>query len=358
MKAAGLDPAILVTNDRTGLRMSEIMSSGDLETAAYLTGSNKFLTVETVYDVPFTVPDEMEGATNTRSFTFDHPAAIMGIKKMMGLTNIKPGFNVPVSAADKNAHIETLKLALTADKNNLAVKRSTTLKGYYKKDEQKQLILYEDFYESERKALGEEMSLIEALEDGKKSKKYVDEVKNAFAEARKKQKDAFVKEAKDWFEQDVTDLKDYKTDKLGVRHTDPDFVYSSSFNLGGFIKKAGNNIIVEIGKIQGQPLVIKQEQRKRDIDIYMPFARTIEYNMELEIPDGYTAEGVAALNKKVETDAGFFTAEASATDKLVTIKIKKSYLHNFEPANNWSKIISFTDASNEWVNAKLLLKKK
>jgi len=52
MKAAGLDPAILVTNDRTGLRMSEIMSKGDLTAAAYLTGSNKFVSVQTVFDRP------------------------------------------------------------------------------------------------------------------------------------------------------------------------------------------------------------------------------------------------------------------------------------------------------------------
>lgn len=358
LKAAGLDPAILVTNDRMGLRMSEIMSSSDLTTATYLTGVNKFLAVKTIFDVPFSIPSEIEGATNTKSFTFDHPNAIMGIKKMMGLTNITDGPKVPVSTAAKNAHIENLKMSLTADKNNLAVKRSTTLKGYYKADEQKNLILYEDFYEAERKAFNEEKSLIEELEDGKKSKKYVDEVRSAFAEARKKQKDAFVKEAKEWLEQEVTELKEYKVNNLGVRHTAPDFVYSSSFNLGGLVKKAGNNIIVEIGKIQGQPLVIKQEQRKRDIDVYMPFARSIEYNIDLEIPDGYTAEGVAALNKKVETESGFFTVEASATEKLVTVKVKKHYLHNFEPAKNWDKVIAFTDASNEWVNAKLLLKKK
>lgn len=358
LKAAGLDPAILVTNDRMGLRMSEIMSSSDLTTVTYLTGVNKFLAVKTIFDVPFDIPSEIEGAANTKSFTFDHPNAIMGMKKMMGLTNIADGPKVPVSSAVKNAHIENLKLSLTADKNNLAVKRSTTLKGYYKADEQKNLILYEDFYEAERKAFNEEKSLLEELEDGKKSKKYVDEVRSAFAEARKKQKDAFVKEAKEWLEQEVTEIKDYKVNNLGVRHTAPDFVYSSSFNLGGLVKKAGNNIIVEIGKIQGQPLVIKQEQRKRDIDVYMPFARSIEYNLELEIPDGYTAEGIAALNKKVENESGFFTVEANATDKLVTVKIKKHYLHNFEPAKNWDKVIAFTDASNEWVNAKLLLKKK
>ena len=124
------------------------------------------------------------------------------------------------------------------------------------------------------------------------------------------------------------------------------------------VKKAGNNFIIEIGKIQGQPYVVKPEQRKRDIDIYMPFARSIEYHMELEIPDGYTAEGVSALNKKVENETGYFTAEAITSGRTITIKIKKHYLHNYEPANNWEKILAFMDASNDWVNAKILFKKK
>lgn len=358
LKASGVDPAILVSTDRLGLRMSEIMSSSDLNFTTYLPGSNKIFSMRTIYDIPFVPPVEIEGATATKSFTFDHPAMIASMKKMTGLTNIDPGPNVPVSAAVKNAHIENLKLAVAADNNNLAVKRSTTLKGYYKADEQKNLILYEDVYEAERKALGEDKSLIEELEDGKRSKKYVDEVVSAFATARKKQKDAFIKEAKNWFEQEVTDLKDYRTVNLGIRHSAPDFIYSSTFNLGGLIKKAGNNLIVEIGKIQGQPLVIKDEQRKRDIDVYMPFARSIEYNITLDIPDGYTAEGVAAINKNVSNDAGFFKVEATATDKAVTINVKKHYLHNFEPAKNWDMVIAFTDAANEWVGAKLLLKKK
>ena len=358
MKAAGLDPAILVSNRRTGIRMAELMDVADLTATAYLPGANKFISVKSIYDVPFTIPNEIEGLTNTKSFKFDHPAAVMGVKKMMGLTNIEAGPKVPTSTSNKNAHIENLKIALIPDKNSLAVQRSTTLSGYYKADVQKDLILYEDYYESERKAFNEEKSLIEQLEDGRKSKKYVDEVKNAFAEARKLQKDAFVREAKNWFEQEVTDLKNYKTDNLGVRHTAPDFVYSSSFNLGGLVKKAGNNFIIEIGKIQGQPYVVKPEQRKRDVDIYMPFARSTEYHMELTIPDGYTAEGVPALNKKVENETGYFTAEASTSGKLITIKIKKHYLHNYEPANNWDKLIAFMDASNDWVNAKILFKKK
>lgn len=357
-KASGLDPAILISDIRTGNRVNEVMSAGELYATAYIPGTKKFFSIQTVYDVPFHVPADVEGATNTKSFTFDHPAAIMGMKKIEGLTNVVPGPFVPVSSSAENARIERLKLSLSPDKSLLSVNRSTTLKGFYKSDAQKNLILYEDFYESERNAFKEEKSLIETLDDNKKSRKYVEEVRNAFTEARKKQKDAFEKEAKEWFEQDITDLKNYKTDNLGVRHTSPDFVYSSSFNMAGLVKKAGNNIIIDIGKLQGQPLVVKDEQRKRDIDVYMPFARSIEYVVELEIPEGFTAEGIPALNTKVENETGYFITEASATDKIVSIKIRKHYLRNFEPSKNWEKLMSFMDASSNWTNAKLLFKKK
>ena len=352
LKAADIDDASMILSAyREGIRMHEAMDADDINVVSYLSSSNKVLNLESVYDMPFVIPQQIEGLTETKSLSFTNKA--MSVHNEFGTGPV-----IPVSAAGKNAHIENLKLSLSNDKNGLTVHRSTTLKGLYKSDEQAQLILYEDFYEEERKAFNDEKPLIQSLEDDRKGKKIVDEVKNAFAEARKKQKDAFKSEANGWFNQEIIDIKDYKTDTLGVRHTAPNFVYSSTFNLNEMIKKAGNNYIVEIGKIEGDPLIIKPEQRKRDIDIYANFARSIEYNIEFEIPDGYSAEGIAALNKNVTNSTGFFSAEATATDKLVTIKIKKHYLHNFEPASNWDKIIAFTDAAGDWVNSKLLLKKK
>lgn len=347
LRAGDIDVALLVSGSRDGVRMNEGMTIDEPQKFVYLAGTKKFLALESVYDVPFTTPAEIEGFSDTKSFRFPE-------KKYPDHT----GFTVPVTNVKENVHIEDLKLLLAPDKINLAVARTTTLKGHYKVSEQKNLILYEDFYESERKAFKEDRSLIEELEDHKKSRKDVDEVKNAFAEARKNQRDAFITEAKGQFDQEITELKDYKIDNMGVRHTAPDFVYSSSFNLGGLVKKAGNNMILEIGKIQGDPFIIKREHRKRDIDIYMPFARSIEFNIDLQIPDGYTVEGISSLNKKVENECGSFTAEASATDKIVTIKLKKQYLHNFEPAKNWDKLLEFMDAASDWGNSKLLLKKK
>ena len=349
-KTAGLDPSILISTNRKGYRLKEILSKDDLLLTTFFPESRKFFSIQSVFDLPMTIPNDIEGLKDTRAFTYNPRLGIKANKAQNGPA-------IAVSSADENAHIENLQLSLTADRNNLAVHRSTTLKGYYKQDEQRALILYEDFYEEERKAFHEDKSLIESLEDGKRSAKSVDEVKNAFKEARTKQKDQFTTEAKDWFNLDITDMKDYKTDTLGVRLSAPNFVYSSNFNMGGLIKKAGNNLIVEIGKIEGEPLVIKPEQRKREIDVYEPFARSIEYNIEFKIPEGYTVAGLAALNKKVENEAGYFVAEATETGNTVTIKVKKHYLHNFEPASNWNKVIEFTDAAGDWANSKLLLKK-
>lgn len=355
LKDGGIDGGILLSSTRDGLRMNDAIDEKDINAVAFMADSNKIMALESIYDIPFVVPEDIEGVSDTKAYSFHNAEAKRNNYPEPEISN---GPTVPVSAADKNAHIENLKLSLNADKAGISVNRSTTLKGCYKEDEQRKLILYEDYYEEERKAFNEEKSLIETLEDGKKSKKDVDEVKNAFTEARKKQKDAFLKEAKSWFDLEISDFKDYKTDNLGVRHTAPDFVYSSSFNLSEMVKKTGNNIIVEIGKIEGKPFAVTAEQRKRDIDIYMPFARSLEYNIELAIPEGYTAEGIAALNKKVENETGYFTVDASSTDKLITIKLKKYYLHNFEPASNWDKLLSFIDAANDWGNTKILLKKK
>lgn len=357
-KAADLDPTILVSTPRNGFRMKEVMDIDDFVTSAYLPAIKKVFSIETIFDVPFYVPESIDGNKNSSSINLKNRTAVMSMNAINKMAEVGPGYKIPASDAASNAHIDQLVLSVTPGQDNLAVQRKSIIKGYYKSPLQRDLVLYEDYYESERKVMGEEMGLIEKLEDNKKSRKYVDEVKSAFQEARKNQKDAFKEEAENWFEVEIADLKDYKIENLGVRHSSPDFTYSSSFNMGGIVKKAGNNMIVEIGKIQGKPLSIKPEQRKRDLDIFMAFPRSIEYQIKLKIPDGYTAEGVEALNKNVANETGSFNVEANVKDQTINIWIKKNYLHANETAANWNKILEFVDAASEWSNAKILLKKK
>jgi len=357
-KAGDLQTAILVNTPRTGFRINEVMDPDDFVTSTYLVGSKSVFSMGSMYDLPYVVPANIEGNKTNNSVNLRTRGIVMGPAGVSKMAEIGPGFSVPVSTAADNAHIEQMVISVTPGQDNLTVERKAILRGHYKRATQAQLILYEDYYESERKLMGDKMSLLEGLEDDKKSRKYVDEVKSAFAEARKEQPNSFKAEAKDWFETEITDLKDYKIENLGVRHTSPDFIYSSTFNMNGILKKAGNNRIIEIGKILGEPMSLKADQRKRDLDIYMSFPRSIEYQIKLKIPEGYTAEGVAEINKNVSNETGQFSAEANIKDQVVNIWVKKIYLHGYESAGNWNKILEIVDAATEWTNAKILLKKK
>lgn len=357
-RMADMGTGILLSTPRKGFRLNEVLHVDDLETAVYLNQTKKIIHFENAFDFPFSIPVSFDGVNETRSVALKIYSDADLSKNYYNSAYAGPGFALPASNAATNTHLEELAIALDPGDTKIAVKRKATIAGLYKSDFQRQLILYEDYYEQERKLLGEERTLLETLAEGKKGRAYVEEVKNAFEEARRKQKDKAIREAKEWFEQEVTELTDFRVEKMGVRHTDPNFVFSEKFALDGLIKRAGNNLILEIGKIQGQPLSVNERQRKRNMDIYMAFPRAIGYDIRIQIPDGYTAEGIEGLKASVQNETGYFKADASINGQVITVTVKKGYFHNFEPAAKWEKMLAFIDAANEWENAKLLFKKK
>jgi hypothetical protein len=145
---------------------------------------------------------------------------------------------------------------------------------------------------------------------------------------------------------------------MGVRHTKPDFIYSSNFVIDGIMKKADNNYILEVGKMLGEPLKVKEDQRKRTLDIFEPYARSVEQEITIDVSEGYFVEGLNALNTLVKNETGYFIAEAKQEGSQVKISVKKHYLHNFEPAANFPKMSEFMDAASAWTGSKLLFKKK
>jgi len=349
LKSKDFEYQLVFVTPKAGPYLKEILSSDDIKWMLSVEDAKpKLFGMSDIFSPAFYISPDYEDAKQAMTMR------IIGKKK-----NFDEGtINIPRSPASANSHIEKLVVTPLTDGTNLMISRQTILKGHYKSDVQKKLILFEDYCNAERKMIGENETIIQELESKKNKKSYAPELKIAFDKERSKQKDAFVDEAKEWFEQEVTELSENKVENMGVRHTNPDFVYSSKFKLGGVLKKAGNNLILEVGKLQGTPLTLSASQRKRSLDIYMPFARSMQTEITLQIPEGYTVEGVEALNKKVENETGYFICEASSDSKAVTIKVKKSYNNSFEPVANWDKLLAFIDAANDWTNAKLLLKKK
>lgn len=343
---ADLEPQLIGSENRTGIRFKEAMKVSDLRTTAYIPSMKKYFYITSIFDLPFEVPEEIEGLKETRMF------------ELAKGENESKGPQVPESPSTANAHLEQYGIKLQLDKLNVQVSRRTTMKGYYKLAPQRGLILFEDYDAQESAALGAKRDFAGEVSKMKNGQQKLTELRNAYAEARKEQQDNFLSDIKDWLGLDVKEMKDAKIENMGIRHTKPDFIYSSNFVIDGIMKKAGNNYIVEVGKLLGEPLKVKEDQRKRTLDIYEPYARSVEQEITIDVPDGYSVEGLNALNTSVKNETGYFTAEAKQEGSQVKISVKKHYLHNFEPAANFPKMNEFMDAASAWTGSKLLFKKK
>jgi hypothetical protein len=259
-------------------------------------------------------------------------------------------------------NLQTDEVEIKADSANiqlLNIKRKSTAGGHLRRDMQNQILIMEDYLTAEARLRDKETNPLKQLEYANKAyKKTLESAAGSMELARKKQKEKFEAELNSEYHEKPKDLKNYKILKDGFWGTNASMAIEEEFTMDGWVKKAGNNYIIEAGKFAGGQLEIKADQRERKLDIYMPFSRSFSKKIIFKIPDGYTIEGIEKLNRSIKNECGGFesTAKIEGTDLLITFN--KYYTNNFEPAANWSKILAFVDAGFAFTKEKILLKKK
>jgi len=353
-------------NDNEGDVNLTLTSRKDNSFATEIMGNNEI-------DYLVRVKSEMPsffGMSNIFSPAFHIPYYLEGEKKaqwldMKGDKNMNPkDFDkfpidqLPASTATDNTRSDQITVEIADDKSNLSVRRLTTIKGHSVKDIQMALVTFEEYNTSERKAFGLKGTLLDQLDaGGKKAKMLADELRPEFIKYRKLQKDMFRDETNKWLGIQIENQSEQTVKNIGARHTNPNFVYSSKFSIPGLIKKAGDNMIVETGRLFGGSIQLESEQRKRKLDVLLPFPESVSTEISFTIPANYKVEGLEALNKTVQNSCGQFTCEARLSGQVFTIKTNRTLLHSFEPANNWESLLAIIDAENEHRNSKILLKR-
>ncbi|HWV68377.1 DUF3857 domain-containing protein [Chitinophaga sp.] len=343
---------VLVTS-RYGPGQEELLNADDYEYMLRTqSGKPFFMCADGIFTNCNYVPAAYEGQN----------APIVDLKNygmFKGKKDVPVGVEVKLkeTTANENMQIEQMKISLNEDMQAVNVNRHTILKGNLRQGEQKRLLLFEDYYEEERKALGSRKSVFEQLGNTRGKSTLPDEYKNAFAKARGEQKDYFNEEIKDQFDIAAKELQSFNIEKMGLHHTDPDFVYNTKFTLEGLVKRAGNNYILEAGKLIGGQLKVKPEQRDRKVDVYQPFARSFEYDIELAIPEGYSLEGADKLNRQVDNECGSFTVKAAVEANKLRLHIRKAYKNSFVPVAKWPNLLQVIDAASDFGNQKILFKK-
>ncbi|WP_295127359.1 DUF3857 domain-containing protein [uncultured Chitinophaga sp.] len=338
---------VLVTS-KYGPSQEEVLLPGDYEWMLKTREEKPlYISVEGMFTNAAYVASEFEG----------QEAPVVEGAKVRSNDGFEGEVTVPKSTADQNAKLEKMKITLDADMQLLKIDRTTTVKGHLKHDDQQNLLLFEDYYEQERQAMGVKSSFMEDFADSRKNRSLAEEYTNAFAKARKDWKEIFKEEIQGSFDIEPREVTKYSIVKMGLQHTDPDFVYNTQFTFDGLLKRAGNNYILDAGKLIGGQLTLKPSQRDRKVDMYMPFARSFEYNIEIQVPQGYTVEGLDKLNQDVDNAAAAFQVKAQVMGDKLNINVRKTYKHAYEKVAEWSNLVKVIDAALAFQDQKVLFKK-
>jgi hypothetical protein len=260
---------------------------------------------------------------------------------------------VPVMSSDQNSIATTTKINFTDLPEGIAkVNFTKNLVGYPRIEYQNTFMDYYDYKDDEKNRM------TKTKKDTKDNSKLIKQ-RNDYLSTKEEKINKDLKEAiKSDFELSVEEAGKFKIIQTGRFDDQPAFIYNCEATLKGMFKKAGPNYLVDVGKfIEGQ-INLESDEKERKYNIYMPYARTFSYHIELEIPDGYSAQGFEKLNNTVENSLGGFKSSAKLEGNKLMIDASKYYKGNFAKKEEWSKIVDFLTAAHDFSTKQILLEKK
>ena len=173
----------------------------------------------------------------------------------------------------------------------------------------------------------------------------------------RERQELFEKMLKDNFDAEKYD--DFELIKDGRFGDTATLEYKEKFALKKLVSKAGRNYLFEAGKLIGGQIKLEPaELAERKTDIWLPYARTIQNNIAIEVPAGYIADGFQELNMNVDNESGAFISTAKLEGDKLLISTSKLYKKNFDKKEAWPNYIAFLEAAYKFSQSKIVLKKK
>jgi len=262
---------------------------------------------------------------------------------------------LPVAPADQNFIEENLSVNLVQQK--LKIDRDVKKGGALQHDDQLRLISTYDIDESIAEA-GKAEGIGTRFRNYQDRDIYINGLNSSADKAKADLNTKCAEEIKGNFDQEPQQVTNCKIINMGLKEANPVFELSESFMMDNMVKKAGNNYIIDAGRLTGNFLKLDDKDRKRTGDIYMPAARTFKYNIVLNIPPGFNIKGAEEMNIHKTNKAGSFTSTATVKGNALTISVVRVYNHNFEKAADWPLLVDIIDTASDFNAKKILLEKK
>ncbi|MFP9114815.1 hypothetical protein ACLI1A_12825 [Flavobacterium sp. RHBU_3] len=263
---------------------------------------------------------------------------------------------MPVSTYQDNRTESTLTLTFSPEFTDVVAEREESMYGHNKDDDQEEKMMFYDYVDEDYNKY-ETKRLIDMVKNKDKRAQYVKEYEALKNKIKDKRKERFKADLEDELACTVDghSLEIVSTGRFGA--TSP-FTVKEKFTIKeNFIKKAGPNYVVEVGKMIGQQVDLKEKEMNRTNNIYMPYPRSYKESIVVNIPEGYTVSGLDKLNKKVEKATGGFISTAKVEGNKLVIDAYKYYTHYYEPVANWKDMAAFVEEAYQFTQEKVLLKK-
>ena len=325
LEKAGIPHRTGITTKDTREPLDQLINYSNTTWFIYLESNGKCYTPPACYAVPGEVPASLQGEE-----------AILEDNTCLTLPSTTP---------QDNRDMATINASISG--TTLHISRREEMSGALKEHFQPYLIMDEDLYNSVRRQLG----ITATIYDETKEKFHAD-LRESYRREREQEKERYRNEIIGYHgsEEGLETLLGYQLFSIGNRADSAALAYQVDYVLDGYVKKAGTNFVLSVGRLIGSQPELKGEQRLRKEDIYWEMPRCYQWDITVNLPESYriSPEGLERLNVKVENDCGAFIVQATTEDGTLRIKAEKRINHKTEPVANWEKLLEITDAANSY----------
>jgi hypothetical protein len=282
----------------------------------------------------------------------------------IGYTEANQYYRTPGPVTNFNDNLDRQEYTVSFPESMEVIKaeRTSSFLGYEKTDRIGQAnfdrdylnVDFQKYFVDQQKDKGKKKKEDEVMEITSTNTKYDDPDKE---DRKKKRTELFETDVKGEF--DLDKYENFELIKDGRYGDTAMLQYKERFGLKKLLSKAGRNYVFEVGKLIGGQIKLEQtELATRQSDIWLPFARTIENNITINIPAGYTVDGLQDLKFSVDNESGSFITDSKVENEKLIITTKKVYKKNFDKKEMWPNYVAFLEAAYKFSQAKIVLRKK
>jgi len=303
------------------------------------------------------VKDKYVFVSNNMSNLYDMPTYVQGntaYNVALGkVTTIEPA-TLPVATVQDNGLDYVMEASLDVATENLNVTSSQEYRGNSRDRQINTALTYENFIPMDWKTYGGYDELDELPEIRRDA---LNERISKYRKEGQRLKPLYMERELKREYPEVIKYNAFRLLQDGRSFKKPELKYTEEYQLGDFVRHAGKSLLVSIPSLASHQLQIKGDERNRQYDIDVRYARQVKWTINFAIPAGYNVLGLEDLQNKIDNETGSFISTASLQAGKLVIVATKTYKQPRIGKSNWASMLQWIDAAYNFSQKKILLRK-